>query len=61
MSGNPGANVSIDVTPDEATLIIAALRQFEPFWPSDMDALTHAELLAGIRSAVDGVTARLSS
>jgi len=60
MSGNLAERVSVDLTPDEARLVIAALRQFEPFWPSDMDELTRAELLAGIRAAIDHVTASLS-
>jgi hypothetical protein len=61
MSGNLGERVSVDLTPDEARLVIAALRQFEPFWPSDMDALTRSELIAAIRGAIDHVTASLSS
>jgi hypothetical protein len=38
-------------------LIVAALRQFEPFWPSDMDDMGRAELLAGIRQGIEHVTA----
>ena len=61
MSGNLAERVSIDLTPDEARLVIAALRQFEPSWPSDMDALSRSELLAGVRVAIDRVTKSLSS
>ena len=61
MSGDLAERVSIDLTPDEARLVITALRRFEPFWPSDMDELTRTELLAGIRAAIDHVTASLSS
>ena len=61
MSGNLAERVSVELTPDEARLVIVALRQFEPSWPSDMDALTLSELLAGIRVAIDHVTASLSS
>jgi len=61
MSGDRAERVSVDLTPDEARLVIVALRQFEPFWPADMDALTRAELLAGIREAIVQVTASLSS
>jgi hypothetical protein len=61
MSGNLAERVSVDWTPDEARLVIIALRQFEPFWPADMDELTRSELLAGIRVAIDQVTASLSS
>jgi hypothetical protein len=61
MSDNLAERVSVDLTPDEARLVIVALQQFQPFWPSDMDALTRAELLAGIRVAIDHVTASLST
>jgi hypothetical protein len=61
MSGDLAERVSVDLSPDEARLVIAALRQFQPSWPSDMDALTRSELLAGIRVAIDNVTASLSS
>jgi hypothetical protein len=61
MSGNPAERVSVDLTPDEARLVIAALRRFEPYWPSDMDELSRSELLEGIRVAIDRVTASLSS
>jgi hypothetical protein len=61
MSDNLAERVSVDLTPDEARLVIVALRQFEPFWPADMDELTRSELLAGIRVAIDQVTASLSS
>ena len=39
----------------QAKLIVAALRRFEPFWPSDMDDMSRAELLAGIRQGVEHV------
>lgn len=53
--------VSIALTPDEAKLVIAALRRFEPYWPADMDDLTRMELLAGIREAINRVTTSLAS
>ena len=61
MSDNLAERVTVDLTPDEARLVIGALRQFQPSWPSDMDALTRSELLAGVREAIDHVTASLSS
>jgi hypothetical protein len=61
MSGDLAERMSVDLTPDEARLVIVALRQFQPFWPADMDALTRSEMLAGIRVAIDHVTASLSS
>lgn len=51
--------VSIDLTPAEAKLVIAALRQFEPYWPSDMDAMDRADLLDGIRRAIEHVRSSL--
>jgi hypothetical protein len=38
-------------------LIVAALRQFEPFWPSGMDDMGRAELLAGIRQGIERAVA----
>jgi hypothetical protein len=48
------------LTSDEAKLVIAALRQFEPYWPGDMDELARSDLLAGMRQAIDHVTASLA-
>ena len=50
----------LEISPDEAKLVIAALGQFEPYWPADMDELTRADLLAGMRQAIDHVTASLA-
>jgi hypothetical protein len=61
MSGNDTERVSVELTSDEARLIIAALRQFEAYWPADMDDLNRADLLAGIRVAIDRVTTSLDS
>jgi hypothetical protein len=54
-------SVSVELSAAEAKLIIAALRQFEPHWPGDMDGLDRADLLAGIRDAIDHVTTRLET
>ncbi len=61
MSGSDAERVTVELTPEEAKLMIAALRQFEPYWPSEMDDLTRADLLAGIRVAIDHVTTSLES
>ncbi|HEY3528475.1 MAG TPA: hypothetical protein VGK78_04950 [Nocardioides sp.] len=61
MSESAAERVSVDLTPDEARLVIASLQQFEPYWPSEMDELSRAELLAGIRAAMDHVTTSLGS
>ena len=59
MSQNDGERVQVELSGQEARLVIAALRQFEPYWPADEDALGRAELLAGVREAIDHVTASL--
>jgi hypothetical protein len=61
MADNPAERVSVELTPDEAKLVIAALRKFEPYWPGDLGELDRAELLAGIRVAIDRVTSSLSA
>lgn len=61
MDGSDTERVSIALTPDEAKLVIAALRQFEPYWPADMNDLTRTELLAGVRLAIDRVATSLAS
>jgi hypothetical protein len=53
-------HVVLELTPDEAAVVAAALRQFEPYWPSDLTDLSRAELLAGIRRSIDEITDRLS-
>jgi hypothetical protein len=61
MTTRDADRVSVELTPDEAKLVIAALRQFEPYWPADMDELSRADLLAGIRVAIDHVATSLQS
>lgn len=60
MNAAEADRVVLELTPDEAKLVIAALRQFEPYWPGDMDELARSDLLAGMRQAIDHVTASLA-
>jgi hypothetical protein len=53
-------NIVLELAPQEAAIVAAALRQFEPYWPADASNLSRAELLAGIRSAIDDVSRRLA-
>jgi hypothetical protein len=55
MPESPSDRITVEVTAAEAKLIVAALRQIEPFWPSDMDAMSRAELLAGIHQGIEHV------
>ena len=59
MSDHSDEQVSVELTPAEIKLVIAALRQFEPYWPADMDDLSRNELLDRIRQSVDHVRAEL--
>ena len=51
--------IAVEFTVAEAKLIVAALRQFEPYWPADMDDMGRAELLAGIRQGIEHVAAEI--
>jgi hypothetical protein len=51
--------IAVEFSTTEAKLIVAALRQFEPFWPADMDDLSRAELLAGIHQGIEHVVSAL--
>jgi hypothetical protein len=55
MTTTPSNRVTVELTSDEARLVLAAVKQFEPYWPSDLDDLSRAELLVGIRSALEHV------
>jgi hypothetical protein len=56
MTEGPSDRIAVEFTIAEAKLIVAAIRQFEPFWPPDMDDMSRAELLAGIREGIEHVT-----
>jgi hypothetical protein len=51
--------ITVEFSTTEAKLIVAALRQFEPFWPSGMDDMSRAELLAGIQQGIERVVTAL--
>jgi hypothetical protein len=59
MSEVPSGRITVELTFAEAKLVVAALRQFEPFWPSDLDDKSRVELLADIRQAVEHVARQL--
>jgi hypothetical protein len=60
MDDSNTAHVVLELTSDEAAIVAAALRQFEPYWPAEATDLSRAELLSGIRDAIDGVRRRLA-
>jgi hypothetical protein len=55
MTQGESDGIAVELTPSEAKLIIAALRRFQPYWPSDMDEMSRTELLAEIRQGVEHV------
>jgi hypothetical protein len=57
MTEGAAGRVSVELTMDEARLVVAALRQLEPYWPDHTDEMSRAEMLADIRRAIDHVTA----
>lgn len=59
MTGATPDRITVELSTTEAKLIVAALRQFEPFWPSGMDDMGRAELLAGIREGIERVVTAL--
>jgi hypothetical protein len=59
MSDGLPDRIGVELTTAEAKLIVAALRQFEPYWPADVDGMSRAELLAEIRGAIDRVASSL--
>ena len=60
MDESSSQNVVLELAPQEAAIVAAALRQFEPYWPSDTTDLSRDELLASIRTAIDDVIRRLA-
>ncbi|GAB3662988.1 hypothetical protein GCM10027596_25450 [Nocardioides korecus] len=59
MDENATDRILLELTPAEARLVVAALRQLEPFWPAGADDRTRAELLAEVRAAIDHVVGAL--
>ena len=59
MTEAPTSRIAVEFTIPEAKLVVAALRQFEPFWPHDMDDMGRAELLAGIRHVIERLASEL--
>jgi len=59
MTEVPSGRIAVEFTTAEAKLIVAALRQFEPYWPADLDDMSRAELLAGIRQQIERLTRNL--
>ena len=52
MTEGVAERMTVELTMAEAKLIVAALRQFEPYWPSDMDDISRADLLEELRGKV---------
>jgi hypothetical protein len=61
MDGSAVGQVSVALTTAEARIVVAALRQFEPYWPTDLDEMGRADLLAEIREAIDHIGGAVSA
>ena len=59
MAEAPSDRIVIELTTAQAKLVVAALRQFQPFWPHDMDDMSRAALLAGIRQRIEQLAREL--
>jgi hypothetical protein len=53
------AHLLIDLTPEEAMTVLAALRQYEPYWPSGESACDVAERLANLRESIMSVIGKI--
>jgi hypothetical protein len=60
MNTDPGDRITIALSDEEAMLVLAALRQFEPYWPGDLDDLARDELLARVRASLEHIRATIS-
>jgi hypothetical protein len=49
----------VELTTSEALLVVAALRQFEPFWPASMSDRGRDELLEETRIMIDDAIRKL--
>ena len=58
-NGDDTERVQLDLTAREASLVVAALRQFEPYWPAQETPQSQAQLLADLREAIDHILATL--
>jgi hypothetical protein len=59
MTDMPSDHLTVELTMAEAKLLVAALRQFEPYWPDDMDDMSRAELLSGLRHEIEHLARQL--
>jgi hypothetical protein len=61
MTADPSDPIVVALTAEEAMLVLAALRQFEPYWPADLDDLGRGELLAQVRLAIQHVRSTIAT
>lgn len=59
MTETPSDRITVELSATEARLVVAALRQFEPYWPSDMDDMSRTALLSSIHDGIDRVVTAL--
>lgn len=54
-------SVILELSPREAMTVFLALRQYMPYWSSDLRLESVAEQLGDVRHDVDGVISKLRS
>jgi hypothetical protein len=52
-------SVVVRLTPEEAMTVLAAVRQYEPYWPSTESAEAVATRLSTVRMEIESVIAKI--
>lgn len=59
MAGSEDDSVVVCLTPEEAMTVLAAVRQYEPYWPSTDPPEAVATRLRTVRMEIDSVIAKI--
>lgn len=59
MTESSAGDLCVLLTPEEALTILAALRQYEPYWPANEEPARVAERLRNLRMDIASVTAKI--
>jgi hypothetical protein len=61
MPESSAEDLCIFLTPEQALTILAALRQYEPYWPANEEPARIAERLRNLRMDIASVTAKIQA
>jgi hypothetical protein len=59
MASSEDESVVVRLTPEEAMTVIAAVRQYEPYWPSAESAEALVTRLRNVRMEIDSIIAKI--